>query len=126
MATGEQKMFCPKCKAEYRQGFYKCTGCDVDLVYELPKEQEDTCRGEYNPEDKNLGASNFVKAIEVDNEGQLAFLKSIMEMTDIPYYFKSRIFRVTRPEQAPADLMIEESRLEEAKELLKDYNRGGQ
>jgi hypothetical protein len=29
-------MFCPKCKAEYRQGFTRCVDCDIDLVYELP------------------------------------------------------------------------------------------
>ena len=30
-------MYCPQCKAEYRQGFTRCADCDVDLVYELPK-----------------------------------------------------------------------------------------
>ncbi|HMD08648.1 MAG TPA: hypothetical protein VKH63_14000 [Candidatus Acidoferrum sp.] len=29
-------MFCPVCKAEYRQGFTRCADCDADLVYELP------------------------------------------------------------------------------------------
>src|SRR5215469_216976 len=31
-------MFCPVCKAEYRQGFTRCADCDVDLVYELSHE----------------------------------------------------------------------------------------
>ena len=30
-------MFCPQCKAEYRPGFTHCADCDVDLVWELPK-----------------------------------------------------------------------------------------
>lgn len=30
-------MFCPLCKAEYRPGFTRCADCDVDLVWELPK-----------------------------------------------------------------------------------------
>lgn len=30
-------MFCPQCKAEYRQGFTHCADCDVDLVWEMPK-----------------------------------------------------------------------------------------
>ena len=25
-------MICPKCKVEYREGFAKCSDCDVDLV----------------------------------------------------------------------------------------------
>jgi hypothetical protein len=29
-------MFCPNCKAEYREGFRRCADCDVDLVHELP------------------------------------------------------------------------------------------
>jgi|SRR5271170_6038533 len=29
-------MFCPVCKAEYREGFRRCADCDVDLVVELP------------------------------------------------------------------------------------------
>lgn len=29
-------MFCPVCKAEYRQGFTRCADCDVELVYRLP------------------------------------------------------------------------------------------
>jgi hypothetical protein len=32
-------MFCPRCKAEYRQGFYRCADCDVDLVHTLPPEE---------------------------------------------------------------------------------------
>jgi hypothetical protein len=30
-------MICPVCKAEYRQGFTRCSDCDVDLVYALPE-----------------------------------------------------------------------------------------
>jgi hypothetical protein len=29
-------MFCPQCKAEYRQGFTVCADCDVPLVWQLP------------------------------------------------------------------------------------------
>jgi hypothetical protein len=29
-------MFCPKCKAEYRVGFVRCSDCHVDLVDHLP------------------------------------------------------------------------------------------
>jgi len=30
-------MFCPECKAEYRQGFTRCADCEVELVAELPQ-----------------------------------------------------------------------------------------
>src|SRR5215470_9028014 len=29
-------MYCPNCGSEYRQGFTRCTDCDVDLVWEPP------------------------------------------------------------------------------------------
>jgi hypothetical protein len=29
-------MYCPQCKAEYRQGFTRCADCDVELVHEPP------------------------------------------------------------------------------------------
>ena len=32
-------MFCPQCRVEYRPGFTRCSDCDVDLVYELPKQE---------------------------------------------------------------------------------------
>jgi tetratricopeptide (TPR) repeat protein len=31
-------MFCPRCKTEYREGFYTCKDCNVDLVEMLPTE----------------------------------------------------------------------------------------
>jgi hypothetical protein len=31
-------MFCRQCQAEYRQGFTRCSDCDVDLVYSLSQE----------------------------------------------------------------------------------------
>lgn len=32
--------WCPKCKAEYREGFTECSSCHVPLVDELPAENE--------------------------------------------------------------------------------------
>lgn len=33
-------MFCPRCKTEYREGFYECADCGVPLVAVLPEEEE--------------------------------------------------------------------------------------
>jgi len=29
--------FCPECQAEYREGFTRCSACDLDLVEQLPE-----------------------------------------------------------------------------------------
>jgi hypothetical protein len=31
-------MICPQCKAQYRDGFYKCADCGIDLIPALPPE----------------------------------------------------------------------------------------
>jgi hypothetical protein len=45
-------MYCPQCKAEYRQGFTRCADCDVALVAELPKSAIEL-RGDREPGDPN-------------------------------------------------------------------------
>lgn len=38
-------MFCPECSAEYREGFSRCSDCDVPLVAALPPEEMDAMHG---------------------------------------------------------------------------------
>ena len=38
-------MFCPECSAEYREGFARCSDCDVPLVAALPPEEMDATHG---------------------------------------------------------------------------------
>ena len=37
-------MFCPQCRAEYRQGFFRCSDCDIPLVDQLPADHSVTDR----------------------------------------------------------------------------------
>ncbi len=37
--------FCPKCRVEYREGFYRCSECDCDLVDKLEPEIDDDDTG---------------------------------------------------------------------------------
>jgi hypothetical protein len=37
-------MYCPKCKAEYREGFAQCADCEVELVDTLPEDGEDAAK----------------------------------------------------------------------------------
>src|SRR6478609_6300772 len=40
-------MFCPKCKAEYRVGFTRCSDCHIDLVDHLPVGKPATAPQDY-------------------------------------------------------------------------------
>ena len=37
-------MFCPQCRAEYREGFFRCSDCDITLVDQLPADRSVTDR----------------------------------------------------------------------------------
>lgn len=102
-------MFCPKCRTEYREGFYLCADCNSDLVDELPPEQM--------PE--------FVKYVEVMgtyNPADIALIKSILDAENITYYFNAEHFMHIRPLVEPARLMVKIDEAEKAKELLQDLN----
>ena len=102
-------MFCPKCRTEYREGFYVCVDCDSDLVDELPPEEE--------PE--------FIKFVEIMgtyNPADVALIKSILDAENITYYFNAEHFMYVRPLVEPVRLMVKTDEAEKAKEILRDLN----
>lgn len=104
-------MFCPNCKAEYRDGFTKCSDCNVELVYELPEESYATS---VDPEMK------FVEILRTLNLIDLAFVKSILDSEGIHYFIKGDIVLNINPAVDPAVLMVVEDEAETARNLLKD------
>ena len=101
-------MFCPKCKGEYREGFYKCADCGVDLVNEQPPEPEDDVR--------------YVEMIEVFstyNKGDIAFIKSVLDGEDIHYFFSGESTNMIAA-GAYARLLVPADQAERAKEILQD------
>jgi hypothetical protein len=100
-------MFCPKCRAEYREGFHTCSDCNIELVDELPPEPE--------PE-----FINFVEILGTYNPADVVFLKSLLESEGIQYFFKGEHFMYMRPLADPVRLMVRQDQVEEAVELVKD------
>ncbi|MEW6350629.1 MAG: DUF2007 domain-containing protein [Thermodesulfobacteriota bacterium] len=108
-------MFCPKCGAEYREGFTFCASCEVDLVDELPLREE--------PEFTHL-----VTVYEGGNPAVLVFAKSILESEGIEYYCKGEgiqdLFGVGRfgtgfnPVIGSVKIQVAEENAAKAKELL--------
>jgi hypothetical protein len=101
-------MYCPKCRAEYREGFSKCSDCNVDLVSELPEEQEP----EY---------IEYEDVLSTYNLADIAIIKSLLEAEGITYYFADEnVFSYIPALALPARLMVRNDQAAEAKAILKD------
>jgi hypothetical protein len=102
-------MFCPKCKSEYREGFYKCADCGVDLVYGQPPEAEDDMR--------------YVEMVEVFstyNQGEIAFIKSVLDGEGIHYFFSGENALMMVAAGAYARLLVKAEEVQRAREILQE------
>ena len=102
-------MFCPKCRAEFRDGFNICSDCDLDLVDELSPLPE--------PE-----FVDYKEVLGTYNPADIAILKSVLESEGIQYFFKGEHFMYVRPLADPVRLMVRTDQVAKAVELLKDVN----
>jgi hypothetical protein len=104
-------MFCPHCGIEYRAGFTRCNDCDVDLVEDLPPE-EDSAEGE--PVDDSLELLWRGTQGGVFNEICLALeeagIRFNQEKLDARLTFSSGY--------APLDIWVPEDELEAARKVL--------
>lgn len=100
-------MFCPECRAEYREGFTRCSDCNVDLVEQLPPEQEKEI-----PE--------YVKVLKSGNLSDIAIIKSILDSENITYYLQGEHINYIIPPVLPAVLMVRKDQAVKAVEILKD------
>ena len=96
-------MFCPICRAEYREGFLECTDCDVDLVAELEAEPE---------------MPGFVKLATIFREGNIAVIKASFDKTAIVYFFEGEQSHRLAPVPLGAGLMVREDFRKEAESIL--------
>jgi hypothetical protein len=98
-------MFCPKCRAEYREGFLECTDCDCDLVETL----------EPLPE-----VPGFVKLATIFSEGDIAVIKTSLDKADIVYYLDGEQSHRLAPVPLGARVMVRKDYREEAESILQD------
>jgi len=76
-------MICPKCGAEYREGFYTCADCNVSLVNENENSVIET------PADDEAEESGLVAILETENALLLSDLVDLIEKDGIPYLVQS-------------------------------------
>ena len=98
-------MYCPKCRAEYREGFLECTDCDVNLVEKLERIPR---------------MPIFVKMATIFREGNIAVIKASFDKTEIEYYFQGEQSHRLAPVPLGARLMVREDFKKEAESILRD------
>ena len=101
-------MFCPKCKAEYRDGYIKCADCCVDLVVESPQRSEDV---------------QYVEMVEVFstyNPGNVAVIKSVLDGEGTHYYFEGENSTMMVGAGAYARLLVQEDQAERVRDILQE------
>lgn len=69
-------MYCPECGAEYREGFYRCSDCQVPLVSEAPAASRP---------DQPIEHLELVTLLEIDNPIRLALVESLLDAEGIKY-----------------------------------------
>lgn len=93
-------MICPKCHAEYRDGFFKCTDCDVWLVSALPNAPSPsraTPRAPMvpgtepdipidEPEEGEFDFQPLVTVLTTNNLSVLLMARSLLDSAGIDYY----------------------------------------
>ncbi len=108
-------MYCPECGAEYREGFDRCTDCDVALAHEPPTLEDHE-------------ATPYVAVFETSETDVIPVIKSILRGAEIPFntqgeammnLFPSDLLgpMMSRP-GAEVSFLVPEERAEEARQLL--------
>lgn len=67
-------MICPNCRAEYRDGFTRCSDCDVDLVWSIA--------------DETTPETQLVKVFESGNAALIPLVQSLLSDADIEFMMK--------------------------------------
>lgn len=105
-------MFCPKCRCEYREGFYECADCGIPLTYEPPQAEP--------PIEKR----EFVTILETSDPALISVVKSILEGSSIWYVAQGEAMSSLFPGTVayhPVTFQVAREDEERAKELFREF-----
>jgi hypothetical protein len=122
-----KSMICPRCNAEYRDGFTHCADCDVDLVCELPKHaiemrqvrKEEEYRVPGGPGDPN--EDPFCSFWKGDDPRVHAELGEVLDEAGIPHntvYRRDHLFNFRN--YSPFEVGVPFSMYERAENVVKE------
>ena len=110
-------MFCPQCESEYRDGFTRCSECDVDLVATLPEPPPEP---DHNAE--------YVPVTTVQGQLQLSQVRSFLESNGIPSEVQGEsirnVYGITVDGLAAAQVLVPKEQSATAIELLREADHG--
>lgn len=110
-----EKIICPNCSCEFKltdkertSKKVQCQVCDayIDLNVNPPKV---------------FHKKNYIELFSSLNQGDIALIKSILDDAEVDYYVFGENFLGVRPLLEPARFFVNEDQLEQAKEVLKDF-----
>ncbi|HEY6626411.1 MAG TPA: DUF2007 domain-containing protein [Ignavibacteriaceae bacterium] len=108
-----KKIICPNCSSELKledeertSGKVHCPECEALIDFGV------------NPP-KILNKENYIELLSSLNQGDIALIKSILDDSNVDYYVFGETLSSLAMAQ-PTRFFVNESQLEEAKELLKD------
>jgi len=111
-------MWCPQCKTEYREGFFKCADCHVPLIEHLPPEPEPEPKSDFfDPSIEPVLLGNYSMGLEE------AMIESILSEHKIPFY-KLHEFsagQIIGNQLYGVDVFVPSTALKNAKELVDAY-----
>ena len=106
-------MYCPKCRAEYRDGFSECSDCRTPLLRGTPPPEPPTS---FDPD------LDLVIVLETDDSIQLAMAKGLLDDAGIPCYVLGQIARLIQDVDPFLHkwvrLQVPKDRESEARELM--------
>ena len=136
-------MFCPKCGAEYRDGFTRCSDCDVDLVESPPQSAPRRGRSPTPapsapelPEPRDDPPERFalVTVLATTDPGLVGVAESLLRSADIPFVSEADniidLFGLGRlsgvnPITGPARLRVAPQDADDARAVLADLVTAG-
>ena len=80
-------MYCPVCRAEYREGFSECADCGVALVEQLPPD-----RGPEPSEPGEVSYQDLAEVFTTTNLSDIPVVKSVLEAQEIHYVVQGEDF----------------------------------
>ena len=110
---------CPKCGCTYREGYEKCSDCNVELISKLYNDQNEKA-------DKVIQETNWSLLMNVLEEYELVNIMSILEVNDIMSMTETKgsgeYVRIRMGSSYHGyDLFVPEDKLEEAREVIESF-----